>query len=69
MKSIIVEAIVKININQIRIKDVFLMFKLHVNSLLVSKLVLNDLKVQFKLNGYIVKYCDNEAKLKQSPRA
>ena len=61
MGSIIVEAIVKGKINQIRIKNVLHVSKLHANLLSVSKLVSNGLKVQFNLNECIVKSCDGEA--------
>lgn len=54
MGSIVVKIILKGNINQIHIKDGLQVPKLHVNFLLVSKLVSNSLKVQFNLNKCIV---------------
>ena len=45
MRSIVTETILKGKINQIRIKDVFHVSKLHVNLLSVSKLMSNGLKV------------------------
>lgn len=35
--------------------------KLHVDLLLVTKLVLNGLKVQFNLNKCIIKFCNDKA--------
>lgn len=58
MGSIIIETILK---GVICIKDVFHMSKLLVNLFLVNKLVSNGLNIQFNLNGYIVKSCDDEA--------
>jgi hypothetical protein len=61
MESIVVEAILEDKINQICIKYVFYVPKLHANLFLVGKLVSNGLKVQFNLNKCIVKSCDGEA--------
>ena len=61
MSSIFVEAIVKGNINQICIKDVVHVPKLHVNLFSVSKLMSNGLKVQSNLNECIVKSYNNVA--------
>jgi hypothetical protein len=55
------EAILEDKMNQIHIKDVFHIPKLHANLLSVSKFVSNGLKIQFNLNKYIVKSCDGEA--------
>ena len=48
-------------INQIHIKYTLRVPKLQANLLSVSKLVLNNLKVQFNLNKYFVKVCGGEA--------
>ena len=61
MESIVVEAILEGKINQIHIKDMLHVSKLHANLLSVSKLVSNDLKIQFNLNECIVKSCNGEA--------
>ena len=61
MGSIVMEAIIEGKVNQIRIKYVFHIPKLHVNLLSVTKLMLNRLKVWFSLNKYIVKSCNGEA--------
>lgn len=50
IESIVVEAIVRGKINRICNKDAFHVHKLQAQLLLVSKLVSNDLKVQFNLN-------------------
>ena len=49
IRSIVVKQIDKCNINQIRIKDVLYVSKLHVNLSSLSKLVSNYLKIQFNL--------------------
>lgn len=61
MESIIIEAIIKGNINKIHIKDAFNVSKLHANLLSVSKIISNGLKIQINLNKCIKKYCDGEA--------
>ena len=61
MGSIVVEAILEGIMNQIRIKDMHYVPKLHPNLLSVSKIVLNGLKAHFNLNEYIVKSCNGEA--------
>ena len=55
MRSIIVETIVRDKIDQIRIKDALNESKLHANLFSVSKLVLNNLKVQFNLKKILCK--------------
>ena len=57
---IVVEVMVKGNIKRISIKDVFHISKLQANLLSVSKLLLNELKVQFNLNEYIGKGLDGK---------
>ena len=54
--SIFVEAIVEGKINHIYIKDVLHVPKLHAKLLFVSKLMLNNLNVQFNLDEYIIKF-------------
>lgn len=61
MGSIVVETIVEDNINQIHIKNVLHVSKLHTSLFLVSKFVPNGLIIQFNLNKCIVKSCDGEA--------
>ena len=61
IRSIVVEAILEGKNNQICIKDVFHISKLHSNLLSLSKLVSNGLKIQFNLNECIVKSYNGEA--------
>ena len=58
---IVVEAILEGKINQICIKNVFHVPKLHINLLSMSKHVSNGSKIQFNLNKCIVKSCNGEA--------
>lgn len=55
------ETIMRGKINRICIKYVLHVFKLQANLIPVSKHVLNDLKVQFNLNKYVLKAGDSEA--------
>ena len=61
MESIIMEAIVKGDINWIHIVNVLHLPKLHANLISVSKFVSNGLKVHFNLNKWIIKYYDRKA--------
>lgn len=61
MESIVMETILEDKLNRIRIRDVLYVSKLHVNLFSISKLVSNNLRVQFNLNESIVKFCDEEA--------
>ena len=60
MEIIIMEAILKGKINQIRITYVLHVPKLYSNLLSVNKLVSNGLKVQFNLSECIIKSCNDE---------
>lgn len=56
---ILLESIVKNNINRIHIKDAIHLPKLHANLLLVRKFVWNALKVHFTLQIHILKSNDS----------
>lgn len=61
MGSIVVEAILEGKINQICIKYVLHVCKLHAKLFFVSTLGSNGLKIQFNLNKCTIKSCDGEA--------
>lgn len=58
MGFIVMEAIMKGNINQIRIKDMHHVSMRHASLHFMNKLVSNDLRIQFNLNKWIVKSCN-----------
>lgn len=60
MRSIVVKSILESKINQIHIKNVLYVPKLHANLLSVNKLMSNGLNVQFNLNEWIVKSYNDE---------
>ena len=60
MRSIVVKVIFEGKINQICIKDVLHVSKLHADFLSVNKLMSNGLKVLFNLNQCIVNSYDSE---------
>ena len=58
--SIVVEVMVRGNINKIRINECLHVPKLHANLLSVNKLVSSGLKVQFNINECIIRASDDD---------